>query len=220
MDGMTIRVVVADDSLIVRAGLARLLEDEGCHVVAEVGDADALRRSVALEAPDVAVVDIRMPPTYTDEGITAAKLIGRDHPGTAVLVLSHHVEAPYALELLAGGRTAVGYLLKDRVMNRSSLLAAIWRVCAGEVVVDPALVESLMAKAGTPLTLASLSQREREVLALMAEGLSDRGIADRMVVSPKTVATHIQHIFQRLGLSDTPAYNKRVRAVLAYLQAS
>src|SRR5262245_37669296 len=121
MDGMTIRVVIADDSLIVRAGLARLLEGEGCQVVAEVGDADALLRSVALEAPDVAVVDIRMPPTHTDEGIAAAKLIGRDHPATAVLVLSHHAEVPYALELLAGGRTAVGYLLKDRVMNRSSL---------------------------------------------------------------------------------------------------
>src|SRR5262245_22322028 len=138
---MTIRVLIADDSLIVRAGLVRLLEAEGCQVVAEVGDADALHRSVALEAPDVAVIDIRMPPTYTDEGIAAAKLIGRDHPGVAVLVLSYHVEAPYALELLAGGRTGVGYLLKDRVMDRSTLLAAIWRVCAGEVVVDPALVE-------------------------------------------------------------------------------
>jgi DNA-binding NarL/FixJ family response regulator len=220
MGGMTIRVVLADDSLIVRAGLVRLLEAEGCHVVAEVGDAESLRRSVALEGPDVAVVDIRMPPSFTDEGIVAANQIRRDHPATAVLVLSHHVEAQYALELLAGGRTSVGYLLKDRVMHRSSLLAAIWRVCAGEVVVDPALVESLLTGAHTPTALATLSEREREVLALMAEGLTDRGIAERMVVSPKTVATHVLHIFQRLGVPDTPAYNKRVRAVLAYLEAS
>lgn len=216
---MTITVVLADDSMIVRAGLLRLLEAEGCQVVAEVGDAEELRRAVALRAPDVAVVDIRMPPTHSDEGIRAAAAIRRDHPGTAVLVLSQYVDAQYAVELLAGGRTHVGYLLKDRILDRSSLLAAVWRVCAGEVVVDPALVESLLNGARPPASLAKLSPREREVLALMAEGLTDRGIGERLAVSPKTVATHVQHIFQGLGIPDTPADNKRVRAVLAYLQA-
>jgi DNA-binding NarL/FixJ family response regulator len=217
---MTARVVLADDSLIVRAGLVRLLESGGCRVVAEVGDAEALRKAVALEAPDVAVVDIRMPPTHTDEGIRAATTIRRDHPGTAVLVLSQYVEAAYAMELLAGDRTGVGYLLKDRILDRSALLAALWRVCAGEVVVDPGLVDSLLTAAPKPAGLASLSEREHEVLALMAEGLTDRGIADRLSVSPKTVATHVLHIFQRLGIPDTPSDNKRVRAVLAYLQAA
>jgi DNA-binding NarL/FixJ family response regulator len=217
---MTARVVLADDSLIVRAGLMRLLEDGGCQVVAEVGDAAALLRSVALDTPDVAVVDIRMPPTHTDEGIQAATAIRRDHPKTAVLVLSQYIEPEYALELLAGERTGVGYLLKDRILDRSSLLAALWRVCAGEVVVDPALVASLLTTAPTPAALVGLSSREREVLALMAEGLTDRGIADSLHVSPKTVATHVVHIFQRLGIPDTSSYNKRVRAVLAYLQAT
>jgi DNA-binding NarL/FixJ family response regulator len=214
------RVVLADDSVIVRAGLARLVEAGGCQVVAEVGDGEALGRAVAFEKPDIAVVDIRMPPTHTDEGIRAATAIRRDHPDTAVLVLSQYVEAEYALELLAGGRTAVGYLLKDRILNSASLLAALWRIRAGEVVVDPALVESLLTAAPVPDGLAALSTREREVLALMAEGLTDRAIADRLRVSPKTVATHVVHIFQRLGIGDAPSYNKRVRAVLAYLQAT
>lgn len=217
---MTIKVVLADDSLIVRAGLTKLLESGGCQVVAEVGDAEGLRRVVALQAPDVAVVDIRMPPTHTDEGIQAATLIRRTHPGTAVLVLSQYVEAQYARELVAGGRTHVGYLLKDRITDRSSLLAAVWRVHAGEVVVDPALVEALFNAARTPPSLTLLSDRERQVLALMAEGLTDRGIAGRLSVSPRTVATHVQHIFQRLGIRDSPTGNKRVLAVLAYLQPS
>jgi DNA-binding NarL/FixJ family response regulator len=212
-------VVLADDSLIIRAGLGRLLESEGCQVVAEVGDAAALRRAVALEKPDIAIVDIRMPPTHTDEGITAAMAIRRAHPDTSVLLLSQYVEAQYALELLAGASTHVGYLLKDRVMDRAALLAAVWRVCAGEVVVDQALVAYLMETSKVPATQAMLSDREREVLALMAEGLTDHGIAQRLKISVKTVASHAQHIFQRLGLPDTDADNKRVRAVLAYLRA-
>jgi DNA-binding NarL/FixJ family response regulator len=217
---MTLRMVIADDSIIVRAGLIRLLEaGGGLRVVAEAGDGDELVRSVAHERPDVAIVDIRMPPTHTDEGIVAADRIRRDHPATAVLVLSQYVETAYAMELLHGGRTHVGYLLKDRVMERSTLLAAVWRVHAGEVVVDPALVHALMDAPSVPAALAVLSDRERQVLALMAEGLTDRGIADRLVVSPKTVGTHIQHIFDRLGIADSPTDNRRVHAVLSYLQA-
>ena len=217
---MTLRMVVADDSIIVRAGLIRLLEaGGGLRVVAEAGDGDELVRSVAHDQPDVAIVDIRMPPTHTDEGIVAADRIRRDHPATAVLVLSQYVETAYAMELLHGGQTHVGYLLKDRVMERSTLLAAVWRVHAGEVVVDPALVHALMDAPSVPAALAVLSDRERQVLALMAEGLTDRGIADRLVVSPKTVGTHIQHIFDRLGIADSPTDNRRVHAVLSYLQA-
>lgn len=216
---MTMRIVLADDSLIVRAGLTRLLEAEGCQVVAEVSDAEALRRAVALQRPDIAVVDIRMPPSHTDEGIKAATAIRRANPETAVLVLSQYVEAQYALELLAGTSTHVGYLLKDRVLDRSALLAALWRVRAGEVVVDQDLVASLMDTPRVPSALAVLSDRERQVLALMAEGLTDQGIANRLVISPKTVTTHVQHIFQRLALPDTAADNRRVRAVLAYLRA-
>jgi DNA-binding NarL/FixJ family response regulator len=217
---MTVRLVLADDSLIVRAGLSRLLEAEGCQVVAEVGDAEALRRAVALEAPDMAIVDIRMPPTHTDEGIRAAAVIRREHPATAVLVLSQYVEAHYALELLAGAATHVGYLLKDRVLDRSALMAAVWRVRAGEVVVDKDLVASLLEAPRVPAALGMLSAREFEVLALMAEGLTDHGIAQRLTISPKTVSTHVQHIFLRLGLPDTAVDNKRVRAVLAFLRAA
>jgi DNA-binding NarL/FixJ family response regulator len=217
---VTVRVVVADDSLIIRAGLSRLLEAEGCQVVAEAGDAEVLRRVVALEAPDMAIVDIRMPPTYTDDGIRAATVIRREHPATSVLVLSQYVEAQYALELLAGSATHVGYLLKDRVLDRAALMAAVWRVCAGEVVVDKDLVASLLGAPRVPAALAMLSPREYEVLALMAEGLTDNGIAQRLTISSKTVATHVQHIFLRLGLPDTAVDNKRVRAVLAYLGAA
>ena len=215
---MSLRVVLVDDSLIIRAGLTRLLESEGLAVVAEAGDADAARRAVAHHAADVAIVDIRMPPTHTDEGVVAAQRIRRDYPHTAVLVLSQYVETDYALELLAGGSTHVGYLLKDRVLDRSTLLAAVWRVHAGEVVVDPVLVSALLDAPTAPSTLDRLSEREREVLTLMAEGLTDRGIAAQLHVSPKTVGSHVQHIFERLGIPDSPTDNRRVRAVLTYLQ--
>jgi DNA-binding NarL/FixJ family response regulator len=215
---VSLRVVLVDDSLIIRAGLARLLESEGLSVVAEAGDSDGALRAVALHAADIAIVDIRMPPTHTDEGIRAAQRIRREHPDTAVLVLSQYVEAAYATELLAGGCTHIGYLLKDRVLDRSTLLAAVWRVRAGEVVVDPELVGSLLHASTTPSTLDRLSERERQVLALMAEGLTDRGIAERLLVSPKTVGSHVQHIFDRLGIPDATTDNRRVHAVLTYLQ--
>jgi DNA-binding NarL/FixJ family response regulator len=214
-----IRLVLADDSLIIRAGLARLLEAGGLHVVAEAGDVPELFRAVALEAPDVAIVDIRMPPTHTDEGIRAAGRLRREHPTTAVLVLSQYIETPYAMELLNGRHSHVGYLLKDRVLERVALIGAVRRVHAGEVVVDTALVDALLNTQAVPSALAPLSDREREVLALMAEGLTDRGIADRLNLSPKTVGTHIQHIFDRLGIADSPTDNRRVHAVLSYLQA-
>jgi len=215
---MSLRVVVADDSLIIRAGLTRLLESEGLSVVAEVSDGDEAVQAVALHAADIAVVDIRMPPTHTDEGVRAAHRIRREYPGTAVLVLSQYAEAAYATELLAGGATHTGYLLKDRVLDRSTLLAGVWRVHAGDVVVDPILVGSLLHANTTPSSLDRLSDRERQVLALMAEGLTDRGIAERLVVSPKTVGTHVQHIFDRLDIPDSPTDNRRVHAVLSYLQ--
>jgi DNA-binding NarL/FixJ family response regulator len=214
------RIVIADDSIIIRAGLSRLFGIAGDVTVAgEAADAEELHRLVAHERPDVAVVDIRMPPTHTDEGIRAAGRIRREHPGVAVLVLSQYVEAAYAMELLDGGRTHVGYLLKDRIMDRAALVGAVRRVRDGEVVVDSQLVEALLAAPAVPAALAVLSEREREVLALMAEGLTDRGIAARLSVSPRTIGTHIQHIFDRLGIADTPADNRRVRAILSYLDA-
>ena len=214
---MALSVVICDDSMIVRAGLARILEAEGCVVAGEAGDAQALLREVAFHQPDVAIVDIRMPPTYHDEGIVAANMIRRRFPATAVLVLSQYVDVDYANALLAESATHVGYLLKDRVLDRASLLVAVWRVCAGESVVDAELVKSLLSGPQVPEALARLSSREREVLALMAEGYADRGIAQRLQISAKTVATHVQHIFQRLEIPDSTTANKRVRAVLAYL---
>jgi DNA-binding NarL/FixJ family response regulator len=199
------RVVVADDSLIVRSGLTRLLETGGCTVVAEGSDVPTLLRAVTLHRPDLAVVDIRMPPTHTDEGVRASAEIRRRSPGTAVLIVSQYVEGAYATELLAGGHTHVGYLLKDRLLDLPSLLTAVWRVLAGETVIDAVLVDSLLGAANVPEPVRALSAREREVLALMAEGLTDRGIALRLNVSPRTVAAHVRSIFQRLGLPDTPA---------------
>jgi serine/threonine-protein kinase len=214
------RIVLADDSLIIRAGLSKLLSAiDTVKVVGEAADAEQLHRLIAHERPDVAVVDIRMPPTHTDEGIRAAGRIRREHPDVAVLVLSQYIEAAYAMELLEGGRTHVGYLLKDRIMQRATLIDAISRIRDGEVVVDTTLIDALLAAPAVPAALAVLSEREREVLALMAEGLTDRGIAGRLSVSPRTVGTHIQHIFDRLGIADTPTDNRRVRAVLSYLDA-
>ncbi|HEY6798556.1 MAG TPA: response regulator transcription factor [Kineosporiaceae bacterium] len=211
-------VIIADDSAIVRAGVAQMLTGEGgISVDAVVADVDALRRVMAERRPDVAVIDIRMPPTCTDEGLRAAEWIRRHYPDTGVLILSQYVEAAYARELLEVGHARIGYLLKDCVIDGSALVAAVWRVHAGEVVMDPALIRALMPAACDSSRLACLSRRELEVLALMAEGLTDRGIADRLVLSTKTVGTHVQHIFRRLDLRGTPSDNRRVLAVLSYL---
>jgi len=216
---VSLRLVVADDSVIIRTGLLGLVTAGGMSVAAEAEDADDLVGAVAVHRPDVALVDIRMPPSHTDEGVRAAQRIRREYPATAVLVLSQFVETAYAMELLAGDSTHIGYLLKDRVMDRATLLAAIWRVAAGEVVVDAQLVTSLMTAPTVPAALDRLTAREREVLALMAEGLTDRAIGERLNVSLRTVHSHVQHLFDRLDIPDTPLDNRRVRAVLEFLRA-
>lgn len=213
------RVVVADDSVLLREGVARVLTDAGIDVVAKVASADDLLRSVAAEAPDVAVVDIRMPPTQTDEGLVAAQTIRKRWPLVGVLVLSQYVETEYALRLLEGNDERCGYLLKDRVLDGDQLAEAVRRVSEGGVVVDPELVSRLVRRSRPESPLDELTPREREVLSLMAEGLTDKGIGERLFVTPKTVETHVRHIFAKLSLPATPTENKRVHAVLTYLRS-
>ena len=208
------RVILADDAAVIRQGLARLLVDAGVEVTAQVGDAEALRWAVARDHPDVAVVDIRMPPTFTDEGLRAAQRIREGHAGVAVLVLSQHVDVAYAMRLLSEGAERMGYLLKDRIVDIDALVHALRRLAAGGTVVDPGLVESLV---GTSAPLADLTAREREVLALLAEGRTDRGIGEQLFLSPKTVESHVRTIFRKLDLPASPAENRRVHAVLRYL---
>jgi DNA-binding NarL/FixJ family response regulator len=214
-----VRVAIADDSVLLREGIARLLGQEGFTVVGKLGSATELLRCVETEAPDVAVVDIRMPPTHTDEGLVAAETIRRSWPRVGVLVLSQYVETEYALRLLKGGEERCGYLLKDRVLDAGQLAAAVRRINEGGVVVDPELVTRLVGRSRPSSPLDELTPREREVLALMAEGLTDRGIGERLFVTPKTVETHVRHIFAKLSLPATPTENKRVHAVLTYLRA-
>ncbi len=213
------RVVLADDAAVLRDGLARVLAGAGVEVAAQAGTAEELLAAVDEQRPDVAVVDIRMPPTGTDEGLVAAERIAERHPRTGVLVLSQHVDPAYALRLLESGRGRTGYLLKDRVLDVAEFVSALERVAAGETVVDPALVAQLVDRRHEDDPLDELTGREREVLALMAEGLTDRGISERLYVTPKTIETHIRHIFLKLGIPATPAHNRRVHAVLAYLRA-
>jgi DNA-binding NarL/FixJ family response regulator len=209
------RVAIADDSAIVREGLARLLAEAGMDVCGSAEDPQALLRLVEQEHPDVAVVDIRMPPTRTDEGIVAANEIRARFPEVGVLVLSQHVETDYALRLLEGHEGRCGYVLKDRVTRIDELTGAIRRVARGEVVIDPELVERLLTRDRSHV--GELTPREREVLALMAEGLTDRGIAERLWVSQKTVETHVVHVFRKLELPGGASYNRRVGAVLTFL---
>jgi serine/threonine-protein kinase len=213
------RVVIADDTALLRQGLARLLRDNGVEVCGEAGDGQELLALVEHEQPDAAVVDIRMPPTNTDEGLVAAAEIRQRFPGTAVLILSQYVEASYALRLVESSEGGCGYLLKDRVLDAGELVAALERIAAGELVVDRELVESLLDRPREDDALESLTEREREVLRLMAEGLTDRGIAQRLWVAPSTVETHVRHILQKLGLREDSTYNRRVQAVIAQLRA-
>jgi DNA-binding NarL/FixJ family response regulator len=213
-----VRVVLADDAAVLREGLARVLAGVGVDVVAQAGTADELLETVEQLRPDVAIVDIRMPPTHTDEGLVAAERIAERHPETGVLLLSQYVEAAYALRLLESGRDRTGYLLKDRVLDVGEFVAALERVASGETVVDPALVAQLVGRKQESDPLEELTEREREVLSLMAEGLTDRGISERLYITPKTTETHIRHIFSKLGIPATPAHNRRVHAVLAYLR--
>ena len=218
---MTIRVVIADDSLLVREGIVRVLEDASFEVVGQAGDVDGLLALIASTSPDVAIIDIRMPPTFTDEGLRALATIREQHgQAVGILVLSHHTEAAFALRLLADGADGTGYLLKDRVVDLEDFADAVRRVARGGTVVDPAVVAQLVnAKRAKPDPLAELTEREREVLALMAEGRSNQAIADRLFVTPKTVEAHTASIFSKLELVPAPDDHRRVLAVLAFLGA-
>jgi DNA-binding NarL/FixJ family response regulator len=212
------RVVLAEDSVLLREGLVRLLEEAGTEVVAAVGDGPSLVRAVGELRPDVAVVDVRMPPTHTDEGLRAAVEARAAAPGTAVLVLSQYVEVAYADELLADGRGGVGYLLKDRVSDLDQLMAALADVVAGGTVLDPQVVAQLFARRRADDPVRRLTPREREVLGMIAEGHSNAAIARLLVVTPGAVEKHTQHIFAKLGLAPDEDRNSRVMATLAYLR--
>ena len=213
------RVVIAEDSVLLREGLARLLDEAGFEVVEAVADAEQLLRSVAEQTPDVVVADVRMPPTHTDEGLRAALVIRQRWPRTAVLVLSQYVEERYATELLAGDTRGVGYLLKDRVADVGEFLAAVRRVGDGGAAIDPEVVAQLLGRRRRTDPLASLSPRELDVLSLMAEGRSNAAIAERLVVTEGAVEKHISSIFGKLGLPAAPSDHRRVLAVLTYLRA-
>jgi DNA-binding NarL/FixJ family response regulator len=214
-----IRVLIADDSVLLREGLARLLEDSGFEVVGQAGDAEDLMRKVGAHKPDVAVVDVRMPPTHTDEGLRAAHAIRREHPATGVLVLSQYVEEAYALELLSQSTESTGYLLKDRVADVDSFTDAVRRVAGGGSALDPEVVALLLGRRRREDPLQSITPREREVLALMAEGRSNAAIAEALVVTERAVEKHVTSIFSKLDLSPTVEDHRRVLAVLAYLRA-
>ena len=213
------RVVIADDAMLIREGTARLLEDAGVEVAGTAGDAPGLLRMVTTEHPDVAIVDIKMPPTFTDEGLVAAEQIRGSHPDVGVLVLSQYLEARYAIRLLHDHPEALGYLLKERVSDISVLKDALQRIAEGESVLDPTIVARLLKRPRKPGPLGELTEREREVLAPIAEGRSNQGIAETLVLSPKTVEAHVGRILAKLGIHDAPDYHRRVLAVLAFLRA-
>lgn len=210
--------MIADDAVLVREGIARLLVENGVEVVAQVADADALLARVRDLRPDVALVDIRMPPTLTDEGLRAAREIRSRYPETAVLVLSQQLEPEYALRLLDNKPERTGYLLKERVGRVEQLLEALQRVAAGQCVIDRAVVEELLKRRRQADPLKRLTPREREILALMAEGRSNQGICRALWLSPKTVETHIRGAFAKLGIREAPEDNRRVLAVLTFLK--
>jgi serine/threonine-protein kinase len=214
-----VRIVIAEDMALMRAGLARLLADRGFDLVGEAGDAETLLQLVARTRPDAAIVDIKMPPTNTDEGLRAAAEIRERHPDTSVLLLSSYLDARYAATLFASYPAGTGYLLKERVGDAGVLGDALQRIHRGECVLDPAIVNKLLNRAREPGPLDELSPREREILSLMAEGHSNKRICELVFLSPKTVETHIHSILQKLGLRDSPESSRRVLAVLTYLRA-
>jgi DNA-binding NarL/FixJ family response regulator len=214
-----VRIAVADDAVLIREGLARLLTEAEFEVVGTAANGEALRQLVERRRPDVVIVDIKMPPTFTDEGLAAADAIRAAHPQIGVLVLSQYLEARYALRLIEQHPERVGYLLKDRVSDVSVLADAIRRVGEGECVVDPTIVSRLVRRRESG-PLSELSQREREVLELMAEGCSNQTICAKLFLSPKTVEAHIRHVFMKLGLPESPEYHRRVVAVLTFLRGT
>ena len=218
MSEAAVRVVIAEDSVLLREGVARLLEDAGFEIVGQSSTADDLLLKVRSYKPDVAVVDIRMPPTNTDEGLQAAKAIREQHPGVGVLVLSQYAEPAYAMELLEDSAEGVGYLLKDRITEVGDFADAVRRVADGGSALDPAIVSKLVGRNRRDDPVATLTPREREVLELMAEGRSNQAIGERMVITPRAVEKHVTSIFTKLRLPADAADHRRVLAVLTYLR--
>jgi DNA-binding NarL/FixJ family response regulator len=214
-----VRVVVAEDTMLTREGIVRLLEEAGVEVVAQAEDVATLMRHVRFERPDAAIVDIRMPPTHTDEGLLATEQIRAEHPEIGVLLLSQYVEPSYAIRLLEDHPERVGYLLKERVFDVAILVDALRRIGDGETVVDPTIVARLVGRRRREDPLADLTEREREVLGLLAEGLSNRAIAARLFITERTVEAHVKQIFLKLRLDANVESHRRVLAVLAYLRA-
>ena len=213
------RVVIADDEMLMREGTSRLLQDAGVEVVAAVDDASKLLREIATQRPDVAIVDIKMPPTHTDEGLVAAEEIGRSFPEVAVLVLSQYLESVYAMRLLESHPEGRGYLLKERVSDIAVVEDALRRLTEGECVLDPSIVARLVGRRRAHSPIDDLTERERAVLTFVAEGRSNRGVAEALFLSQKTVEAHVGRIFTKLGLEDAPDSHRRVLAVLAFLRA-
>jgi DNA-binding NarL/FixJ family response regulator len=214
-----IRVLVADDSVLLREGLVRLLEESGCEVVAQAGDAEELLRKARAHKPEVAIVDVRMPPDNTDDGLRAALTIRSEQPETGVLVLSQYIEQQYAIELIGGAHEGIGYLLKERITDVGTLLDAVHRIAAHGSVIDPQVVSQLLRRNRREDPLNELSDREREVLELMAEGRSNHAIATRLVISERAVEKHVTSIFSKLRLPPTEDDHRRVLAVLTFLRA-
>ncbi len=214
-----LRVLVADDAVLLREGLVRLLEEGGCEVVAQAGDAEDLLRKTRAHKPDVAVIDVRMPPDNTDDGLRAALAIRAEQPATGVLVLSQYVEEQYALELIGEGVRGVGYLLKERVTDIDTFLDAVHGIARGRSILDPQVVSRLLRRHRDDDPLEDLSRREREVLGLMAEGRSNHAIAEQLVVTERAVEKHVTSIFSKLGLPPAEENHRRVLAVLRFLHA-
>jgi DNA-binding NarL/FixJ family response regulator len=213
------RVVLADDDVLLREGMAGLLERSGFEIVGQCGDASELIALVREHRPELAIVDIRMPPTHTDEGLVAVRTIRTDYPEVGALLLSQYVEPSYAMRLLEGQPERVGYLLKDRVQDIAVVVDALRRIAEGETVIDPTIVSRLLGRRRREDPVERLTQREREVLGLIAEGMSNKAIAARLFVTERTVEAHVTQIFQKLGLPESPDQHRRVLAVLAFLRA-